>query len=472
MLAATILASAMAFIDGSVVTIALPVLQRELGAGLPVLQWVVNGYALFLAALILVGGAAGDRFGRRRIFVIGTLVFALASVACALAPGTAVLIAARSVQGVGAALMVPQSLAIISASFPSDIRGRAIGTWAGAASITTALGPAVGGFLIDSAGWRAAFWLNVPFAIAVLLLARAHIPESRSPAAGPLDWAGGVLAVAASALVTLGLTALGGRGSADWIAAALVAAGFFAAFGFLHVERRAEAPLIPLSLFAARAFGGANLLTLGLYGSLSIVLFLLPFELIGRRGLSASAVGLVLLPVGLLIGLGARPAGALADRWGVRPFLVAGSILVALSAAWLAPAPPGLMAGVVAPLVLLAVGMALVVAPLTTAVMNAAPDALSGAASGVNNAASRLAGLLAIALATAIGAVIFGAAAPGASLGAFPPRADPAYAGVAAAFGRAYAAGMATAALLAVLAALAGWAMLGPAKSDFSATSS
>ena len=189
-LAATILASAMAFIDASVVTVVLPVLQRELGAGLGALQWVVNGYTLPLAALLLVGGAAGDRFGRRRVFVAGTVLFALASAACALAPGTAWLIETRAVQGVGAAMMVPQSLAIIAAAFPPEIRGGAIGTWAGAASVTTALGPAVGGLLVDSLGWRAAFWINLPLAVAVVALAQAHVPESRSPAAGsaPRRW--------------------------------------------------------------------------------------------------------------------------------------------------------------------------------------------------------------------------------------------------------------------------------------------
>ena len=227
---------------------------------------------------------------------------------------------------------------------------------------------------------------------------------------------------------------------------------------------------MPLSLFADRAFGGANLLTLWLYGALSAVLFLLPFELIGRRGLSASAVGLVLLPLGLVIGVFARPAGALADRLGVRPFLVGGSALVALAAAWLAAAPGGLAAGVVLPLMLLAAGMALVVAPLTTAVMNAAPDALAGAASGVNNAASRLAGLFAVALTGAIAARVFAAASgvPGARFGAFPPGADPGFAAVAAAFDMAWRAGMAAAALMAGLAALTAWITLGPAPADFS----
>jgi EmrB/QacA subfamily drug resistance transporter len=463
-LAATILASAMAFIDGSVVTIALPVLQAELGAGLAALQWVVNGYTLFLGSLILVGGAAGDRFGRRRLFLIGTVVFAVASAACALAPGAGALIAARAVQGVGAALMVPQSLAILSAAFPVELRGRAIGTWAGASAITTALGPAVGGLLIDSFGWRAAFWINLPLALAVVAVARAHVPESRAPAPGPLDWGGGALAVAAAALLTLGLTALAEPGQGGLAAAGLVAGGAALAVSFLAVERRAAAPLVPLSLFASRAFSGANLLTLFLYGALSGVLFLLPFELMGRRGLSAAEVGLVLLPLGLIIGLFARPAGGLADRLGTRPFLGAGSALVALSAAWLALTPPGLALGVVAPLVVLAAGMALVVAPLTTAVMNAAPDALAGAASGINNAASRLAGLFAIALVGAVAAIVFAGTADtaGARFGVFPPPGAPGHDAVAAAFDRAYRAGMAACAAMAAAAAATAWIALRP----------
>jgi EmrB/QacA subfamily drug resistance transporter len=463
-LAAAILASAMAFIDGSVVTIALPVLQAELGAELAALQWVVNGYTLFLGALILVGGAAGDRFGRRRLFLIGTAAFAAASIACALAPGIGWLIAARAAQGVGAALMVPQSLAIISAAFPPELRGRAIGTWAGASAIATALGPAAGGFLIDSAGWRAAFWINLPLSAAVVLIARAHVPESRAPAAGPLDWAGAALAVAASALITLGLTALAEGGASAAAAVGLAAAGAALAAGFVRAERRAAAPLVPLRLFASRAFSGANLMTLFLYGALSGVLFLLPFELMGRRGMSATEVGLVLLPLGLVIGALARRMGAAADRLGVRPFLAAGSALVAVAAAWLALALPGLAAGVLAPVIALALGMALVVAPLTTAVMNAAPDALAGAASGVSNAASRLAGLFAIALVGAVAALVFdaAAAAPDARFGVFPEPGAEGFPAVAAAFGRAYSAGMAACAAMAAAAALVAWLTLGP----------
>ena len=360
------------------------------------------------------------------MFLAGTGIFAVASAACALAPAAASLIAARAVQGVGAAMMVPQSLAIISAAFPPEIRGRAIGTWAGAASIATALGPAVGGLMIDSLGWRAAFWINLPLAVAVVALTRAHVPDSRAPVAGKLDWEGGVLAVAASALLTLGLGALAGPGGGGWRAVGLIAAGVVAAAAFVRVEQRAEAPLVPMRLFAVRAFAGANLMTLFLYGALSGAMFLLPFELIGRRGLSPAAVGLLMLPMGLVIGLLARPAGALADRLGVRGFLVAGSLIVALACVWLAMAPAGLIAGVVLPVVTLAGGMALVVAPLTTAVMNAAPDALAGAASGVNNAASRLAGLFAVALTGAVVAMAFGL--PEARFGVLPPEDDAGYA--------------------------------------------
>ncbi len=296
----------------------------------------------------------------------------------------------------------------------------------------------------------------------MVVLARAHVPESRSPTAGPLDWAGGVLAVAAAALVTLGLTVLAEPGRGAGAAAGLLAAGALAGVGFVAVERRAEAPLVPLGLFASRTFAGANLMTLFLYGALSGALFLLPFELIGRRGIGPTGVGLVLLPMGLVIGLLARPAGGLSDRFGVRPFLVAGSLLVAGAVGWLAANLPGLAAGVVAPVVVLALGMALVVAPLTTAVMNAAPDTLAGAASGVNNAASRLAGLFAVALTSAVAVIVFAraGAGPGASFGVFPADAD---AGVAGAFAGAYAAAMATNAGLAVAAALAAWLTLAPA---------
>jgi hypothetical protein len=302
-----------------------------------------------------------------------------------------------------------------------------------------------------------------------------HVPESKAPAAGPLDWAGGALAVAGSALLTVGLTAAAVPGGSRLAAAGILLAGMVAAALFVAVERRAAAPLVPLGLFASRAFSGANAMTLCLYGALSGILFLLPFELLGRRGLGPAEVGLVLLPLGLVIGVFARPAGALADRYGVRSFLTVGSVLVAFSAAWLAVGAAGLGAGVLVPIGLLAAGMAVVVAPLTTAVMNAAPDALAGAASGVNNAASRLAGLFAVALTAAVAAQVFAATAgvAGATFGVLPPAGDPAAAAVAAAFDRAYRTGMAVNAALAVLAAATAWLTLAPSgETDFSNTSS
>lgn len=459
-LAATILASAMAFIDGSVVTIALPIMQTEMAADLAALQWVVNAYALALGSLILVGGAAGDRFGRRRLFVLGTVGFAAASALCALSPGLGWLIAARATQGTFAALMVPQSLAIISASFPPDIRGRAIGTWGGASALTTAMGPALGGALIDSLGWRVAFWINLPIAAVVVSLALRHVPESRSGGAqGSLDWQGALLAVTAAGFFTLGLTALAGSGS-GWMASGLCLAGVAAGVAFVATERRAESPLMPLVLFASHAFAGANLATFFLYGALSGMLFLLPFDLMGPRGMTASQVGLILLPMGLLIGIFARRAGALADRIGARAFLVAGSLAAAASGAALASGLPGL-AGVLGPVILLGAGMALVVAPLTTVVMNSAPDELSGAASGVNNAVSRLAGLFAVALVGAVTALVFaaglGAEAAGSRFGVWPAIGSAEYPAVLSAFLKAYSAGMMVSAALAALAAFAAW---------------
>ena len=322
-------------------------------------------------------------------------------------------------------MMVPQSLAIISAAFPPEIRGRAIGTWAGAASITTALGPAVGGLLIDSLGWRAAFWINLPLAVAVVALARAHVPESRAPVAGRLDWEGGVLAVAASALLTLGLGALAEPGGGGWRAAGLIAAGARRGRG-LRAGRAAGGGAAGAASASSRsrAFAGANLMTLFLYGALSggdvplAVRADRPARAQPRRGGARHAAhGAGDRAPRASGGCAGRPAGrARRSWWRAR-------LVVALACVWLAMAPAGLVAGVVLPVVTLAGGMALVVAPLTTAVMNAAPDALAGAASGVNNAASRLAGLFAVALTGAVVAMAFGL--PEARFGVLPAGGRP-----------------------------------------------
>ena len=453
----------MAFIDGSVVTIALPIMQTEMAADLSALQWVVNGYTLFLGALILVGGAAGDRFGRRRMFLVGTVGFAAASALCALSPSLGWLIAARVAQGACAALMVPQSLAIISASFPADIRGRAIGTWAGASALTTAMGPALGGALIDTLGWRVAFWINLPIAAGVVFLALRYVPESRSGnTPGPLDWRGAVLAVVAAGLFTLGLTALAADGG-GWVASGLCLAGVAAGTAFVAAERRAASPLMPLVLFSSSAFAGANLATFFLYGALSGMIFLLPFDLMGPRGMTASQVGLTLFPLGLIIGVFARRAGALADKIGPRALLVSGSLAAAASGLAFAIGLPGL-AGIVGPVIVLGAGLALVVAPLTTVVMNSAPDALSGAASGVNNAVSRLAGLFAVALVGAVTALVFtgslGASVAAGGFGAWPATGSSEYPLVVSAFSKAYSIGMTVSAALAALAAFTAWRMV------------
>jgi EmrB/QacA subfamily drug resistance transporter len=447
-LAATILASAMAFIDGSVVTIALPAIQAGFQTSFAAAQWIVNAYALFLGGLILIGGGAGDRFGRRRMFILGIGLFAIASIICAIAPDIETLIAARALKGIGAALLVPQSLAIIAASFPKGVRGRAIGIWAGASAITTALGPAVGGLLIDAFSWRAVFWINLPFCVTAVWLAIRHVPESRDESiTGKLDAMGGFLGVAAFGLLTVGLTRLAGSPASTFSTSVIVALGFLLLSAFVLQERRAQSPLMPLSLFENPAFTGANLVTLFLYGALTGVLFLLPFDLIERRDMSATAVGLTLLPFGLIIGLLSGRAGALGDRFGTRPMLVIGSLLVAVASAGLGLRIGGFWTAVFGPIVLLSVGMAVVVAPLTTTVMNSAPDEQSGAASGINNAASRLAGLLSVALIGALATLVFramidGSTSGGERFGALPDVGDATRSTLESAFDRAYSVSM------------------------------
>ena len=466
-LAATILASAMAFIDGSVVNIALPTLQADLGASFAMLQWVVHAYALVLGSVILVGGGLGDRYGRRRIFIAGILVFALASLACAAAPTVTALVFARGLQGLGAALLVPQSLAIIAASFPKEVRGRAIGIWSGASAITTSLGPPLGGFLIDALDWRAIFWINLPLSLVTLWLALVYVPESRNEKAeGGLDWKGAFIAILAFGALTLGLTQLSeNEGTAAYLFI-LISLGFAGIVLFVVVEKKTPNPLVPPSLFANRGFSGANLMTLFLYGALSGVLFLLPFDLIARRELSASQVGLTMLPFGLVIGLFSRFSGNWADKQGPPAPLVTGALVVAFATLLFALGRPDYLTGVLLPVVILAGGFAIVVAPLTTAVINAAPETQSGAASSVNNAASRLAGLFSVASLGALATTIYLRKAAGAGIGEdlrfgiLPSSGDAGRALLEAAFVDAYTSAMWLAALAAIAAAAVAFAMI------------
>ena len=394
------LGSSIAFIDGSVVNVALPTLQREMAAGLAAMQWVVNAYLLMLGALVLVGGVLGDRLGQRTVFTWGLVVFTLASVVCGMAPNAGVLIAARAVQGIGAALLVPSSLAIIAAVYPEAERGRAIGIWAAAGAITTAIGPVLGGWLVDAVSWRAIFFINVPLAIAAVTLAHAAVPNQRSGTAGRLDWPGAVLAIAGLALLTWALIAWPDRTSNAMVIETALALGVAALVLFVMVEARSRAPMVPLGLFRSRDFSGANLVTLLLYFALGGALFFLRFNLIRAHGYSATAAGASLLPFSILMGALSPAAGALATRFGARVMLTTGPALAALGLALLAmgAATADYWRGTFPAITVLGLGMTIAVAPLTSTVMGAVPTAQAGAASGINNAVARLASLLAVAM--------------------------------------------------------------------------
>jgi EmrB/QacA subfamily drug resistance transporter len=399
-LLAAILGSSMAFLDGTVVNVALPVMQRSLGATVAQLQWVVEAYALMLASLVLVGGALGDRLGRRAVFTAGVIVFGAGSAACGAAPSVAFLIGARAFQGTGAALLVPGSLALINASFPPEERGRAIGTWSAWSAITAAAGPVAGGWVATHASWRWLFLFNLPVAAAVVVLATRRLAESRDPE-GPkrLDFAGAALATLGLGLVVYALIDAGPTGLGSPRVVGLIALGVALLATFAVVEARMAAPMVPLRLFRSRAFTGANLLTLCLYAALGGALFFVPFNLIQVQGYSAAEAGAALLPFVLLVSALSRRAGALAARLGPRPLLVAGPLIAA--AAFLLLMRAGIGGGYwrafFPGILTLGLGMGLTVAPLTAAVMAAVDERHAGLASGINNAAARTAGLLAVA---------------------------------------------------------------------------
>jgi EmrB/QacA subfamily drug resistance transporter len=401
---AAVLGSSLAFIDGSVVNVALSALQADFGADLASAQWVINAYTLLLAALILAGGALGDLYGRRRLFTLGVWIFAGSSLLCGLAPSLGVLIAARVLQGVGGALLIPGSLALINAAFADSGRGgstgRAIGVWSSSTSLVTILGPALGGFLVDTVSWRAVFLINLPLAVLVLLSLRRigsteeHLDRQK---ARP-DLFGVLLVVAGLGALTFGLIEAGSRGIGA-LQLGFIVAGLAILALFLVWESRSTSPMLPLSLFRSAAFSGTNLLTFLLYGALGAALFFLPLNLIGVQGYSAAAAGAALLPMSLLLAGLSGVFGGLADRIGPKWLLTAGPVLAGLGFAWLGNlgVGGGYWTHLLPPLLLLGLGMAVTVAPLTSAVMGSVGTEFSGTASGVNNAVSRAAGLIALA---------------------------------------------------------------------------
>lgn len=400
-LLATAVGSGMAFIDSTVVNIALPQIGSDFGADAASLQWTVNGYTLPLAALILLGGSLGDRFGRRRIFVVGVAWFAAASLLCGIAPNVQALIAARALQGIGGALLTPGSLAILQSSFDAESRSRAIGAWSGLGGIAGATGPFIGGWIVEQASWRFVFLINLPFALVVIAVALRHVPESSNPGATrTIDVAGAVTGALGLAGLTYGFTAWPERGAGDPVVVGALAVGVAALVGFVAGERRSRHPMVPLEVFRSRAFAATNAVTFVVYGAIGGVFFFLVITLQVVAGFSPLAAGLAPVPVTILMLLLSARAGALAERIGPRIPMSVGPLVCAVGVVLLAGVGRGATyaADVLGGVVVFGLGLSLTVAPLTATALASVEDRHAGIASGVNNAVARAAGLMAVAI--------------------------------------------------------------------------
>jgi EmrB/QacA subfamily drug resistance transporter len=475
-LAATILGSSMAFIDSTVVNIALPAIQQALHADARSTQWIVNAYLLLLGALVLTGGSAADLYGRRRIFLLGISIFTVASVACGLSPNLSALVFSRAVQGLGAALLTPASLAMLGATFDAHERSHAIGIWAGVGALVMAAGPVLGGWLVDQVSWRAIFLLNVPLAVAAAALAASFACESRDPRAMSLDWRGSIAVAIGLAAIAWGLGAIPASGFRDKFVLGALGVGVAFLIFFIAIEARSrERAMMPLSLYRSRNFSGTNVLTLMLYFAFGGALYYLPFGLIRIGGYSATEAGAAFLPLALTLGFGASFAGAVADHFGARLSLTAGPIIAAVGLALLAFASlrSSYWVSVFPAICVLAIGMTVTVPPLTSTVMTSVGDAHTGIASGVNNAVARVASLFAVAV---LGAVLFASfsyqfgrlpfAQTNAALNAVLAGQAGVTADASAAFDRALRTVLLVASLCALLGGVAGWLWIQPARPE------
>ena len=400
-LAACVLASSLSFVEGSVLNVALPAIRESYGAGAAEVQWVVNAYLLPLSALLLLGGALGDHYGRRVLLLIGTSLFAIASLACALAPSLDALLAARAVQGVGAALLLPNSLALLNAAFTGERRGRAVGIWAAAGAASAAIAPLIGGWLVENVGWPAIFYINLPLAGGAMLLAVMFVAESLDKGAARTDYPGATLATLGLLGTTYGLTRWSSSATLDLIAITNIVGGFALLAAFLWVEaRRGDQAMMPLAMFADRCFSGLNLLTFLLYGAFGAAMLLIPYVLISAGGYSPVEAGLAMLPLPILLTIASPPMGQLAGRLGPRWFLISGPLVVAagMLLGQRIGADTNYWTSVFPAMAVMAAGMAIAVAPLTASVLGSVEERHVGTASGFNSAVARTGGLIATAM--------------------------------------------------------------------------